>query len=98
MAEAIEATSELARSGSKAQEAAAGDVEAAGEADQERHQADHGPVPRHGQLTSTSHHVPISKCVIDTHPEPVLSQYMLGKQKQQNCPIISTPTQPDKSI
>ena len=31
-------------------------------------------------------------------PEAVLSQYTLGKQKQQNCPIISTTTQPDKSI
>ena len=98
VAEEIEATSDQARSGLKAPEAAADDVESAGEANQERHQADHGPVPRNERLTSTSHSVPIYKCVINAHPEPVLTLYTLGKQKQHNCPIISTTTQTDKSI
>ena len=59
VAEAIEATPEVVRSTSKAREAAEGDVEAAGEADQERPQDVHGADPGHGRLTDTDNRMAI---------------------------------------
>ena len=98
VAEAIEATPEEVRSTSKAQEAAEGDVEAAGEAGQERPQDVHGAYPGHGRLTDTDNRIPFVQHVIEAHPEPVLDQYTLENLNHQTCSIILTPTKPDTSI
>ena len=68
VAEAIEATPEVVRSTSKAREAAEGDVEAAGEAGQERPQDVHGADPGHGRLTDTDNRIPFVQHVIEAHP------------------------------
>ena len=98
VAKAIEATPELVRSTSKTREAAEGDVEAAGEADQERPQDVHGADPGHGRLTDTDNRIPFVQHVIEAHPEPVLDRYNLENLNHQTCSIIITPTKPDTSI